>query len=223
MSLLSFLFVNNKVIRIDPLICILKLGMLSFLPEGTKLSFYEDKVTFQHAGVYQGITRFAYGDKRDDIHNLLIPIYWACIWYSHRYDMRNVFIRAVKGLELLKSIYRNNQIVYQCLHYYISVIESHKPNDDVIIEDDKNDDIIRSDDKNNDNVSVGKLNIVKNEIETFVNDDMTKAYICYQDLWSEEEISILSNLFNYLSTQNDKDKITLIQSCIENFLLIKSL
>jgi len=204
------------------MICIVKLAMLSFLPDGTKISFCEDKITFQLAGVYQGITRFAYGDKRDDIHNLLMPIYWACVWYSGRSDMKCIFNKAIVGIQKLKSIYKDNQVVFQCLHYYIIVIESHK-NSNGSVDDDVGEHNDTSDSVNIETLSVGKVNGVKNEIDAFANDDMTKAYLCYQNLWSEEEISIICSLFNYLSSQNDKEKINILQSCIEQLLTIKSM
>lgn len=214
MSILSSLIqTNNKLVKIDPMVCIVKLAILSFLPDGTKISFFEDTLSFQPANVYQGISRFAYGDRREDVHNLLMPIFCACEWYAKRADMRLIFDKAVFGIEKLKTIYKDNPIVYQCLHYYIIIIENSKNKH------------TQSNDKD---VNVGRnkyvdLPLINKEIDDTSTDDKLKAYICYENIWNDEEILIICQLFRYMSSQTDKDKINILQLCIDNILKLKIL
>lgn len=197
MSILNSLFNNSQKVQIiDPLLCIVKLGIFSFLPEGTKIGFSNNTIYFQDPNAYQGITRFAHGDKRSDIHNLLCPIYWACKWYlSPKTSIREIFNYASKGLEKLKYMYKDNQVIYQCINYYILIIESYR---------DKDDD-----------------SELKKELDSFNSEEVSKSYVIFKSLWNEEEIKIIASLFDYLSKLNDKDKMLCIINCIETFLKIK--
>jgi hypothetical protein len=42
--------------------------------------------------------------------------------------MRNIFTKAIEGINKLKVLYRDNHIVVQCLQYYIIIIESFLSN-----------------------------------------------------------------------------------------------
>jgi hypothetical protein len=45
----------------------LKLAILSFYPEKTKISFDESTITFRRPSISQGVWRWVYGESRDDI------------------------------------------------------------------------------------------------------------------------------------------------------------
>jgi len=125
MNITTLFGTSTRNFIVDPLTVIVKLATLAFMPDGTKIGFTDGDLVFQDPSIMQGAVRFANGDRRSDIHNLLLPIYYACVWYSEKQSMKNIFTSAVGGLNKLKTIYRDNPIINQCLHYYIIIIESY--------------------------------------------------------------------------------------------------
>jgi len=125
MKLKNIFNLSSRNFIVDPFKTIVKLGILVYMPEGTKIGFYENELVFYDPSIYQGLTRFANGDKRNDIHNLLHPIYFACKWYCENITMRNIFLKSVEGINKLKYLYKDEPIILQCLDYYIVIIETH--------------------------------------------------------------------------------------------------
>ena len=84
LSILSFNYNNNmnKNLILEPVCCILRIILLSYKPEGTKISIQNNSIQYNDPTFYQGIWRTIYGDNRDDIHNLYAPILKAFEWYD---------------------------------------------------------------------------------------------------------------------------------------------
>ena len=72
---------REKNVIIDPLTCIIKLGVLSFKDSGTKVSVIHNSINFYQPSLLQGIWRFLNRDNREDLHNLYNPIIKAISWY----------------------------------------------------------------------------------------------------------------------------------------------
>ena len=66
---------KERNIIIDPFSCLVKLSLIRYLEEGTKISIYQNRLNFNAPSYIQGIVRFMYGDNREDLHNILLPIY----------------------------------------------------------------------------------------------------------------------------------------------------
>jgi hypothetical protein len=131
MKLKNIFNLSSRNFIVDPFKTIVKLGILVYMPEGTKIGFNENELVFYDPSIYQGITRFVNGDTRTDVHNLLHPIYFACKWYSENINMRNIFLKSIEGINKLKYLYKDEPIILQCLDYYIVIIETHmKTNND---------------------------------------------------------------------------------------------
>ena len=83
MMLSNWIREKNRVrnVIIDPLTCIIKLAVLSFMPRGTKISIAQNKIQYHHPNFFQGTWRFFQGDKREDLHNLYNPILKSIQWY----------------------------------------------------------------------------------------------------------------------------------------------
>ena len=64
----------TKNILLEPLCCIFRIILLIYKEKGTKISFYNNSITYNSPNILQGLIRTFYGDKRDDIHNL----YFGC-------------------------------------------------------------------------------------------------------------------------------------------------
>ena len=73
---------KDKNIIIDPFSCIIKLSLLSYQTEGTKISINDNQIFFNQPSYGQGLIRYLYGDGREDLHNLFKPIQKSVEWYK---------------------------------------------------------------------------------------------------------------------------------------------
>ena len=82
---------------IDPFSCLVKLALLRFLDTGTKISINQNSLFFNSPTYIQGIVRFLYGDNREHLHNLYLPIQKCVEWYwnDSSPDMIYIFKNAV--------------------------------------------------------------------------------------------------------------------------------
>ncbi len=111
----------------DPLSCMIRLALLYFKDEGTKISIHTNKITYQSPTILQGASRWYNGDNRNDLHNLHYPIMLACENYNPREsrEIRRIFEYTIKGLMKLKKAYTRNSesnLVAHCLNHYIDII-----------------------------------------------------------------------------------------------------
>lgn len=106
----------------DPLVCLCKLAILSFMPPGTKLSFGDHLVKIQSAGSYQWLERSLSGDRRTDVSRLWTPLGQVIRYYLRDPDpgTRILVEYAIQGLEILRDqTYADSDAVRIILQYYI--------------------------------------------------------------------------------------------------------
>jgi len=127
-TLLSSLFINNKNKQLlDPLSSIIRLSVLSFKPNGTKISINSNKISYQSPNIIQGSIRWGNGDTRDDLHNLCEPIEKAIEWYNvNNICINQIFQYALEGLVKLRKVYKSedqsSNLVCHSLSYYINIL-----------------------------------------------------------------------------------------------------
>ena len=64
----SFFNKNTKPDSIiEPLTCLIRLALLEFKPLNTKLSIYNNRITYDEPNILQGAIRWSNGDNREDI------------------------------------------------------------------------------------------------------------------------------------------------------------
>jgi len=114
---------------IDPFSCLIKLSLLRFLDAGTKISIHNNSIHFNSPTYVQGIIRFMYGDNREHLHNLYIPIQKSVEWYwnDKNNDMTYIFNNAVVGLKMLKNAYSEYATIQHTLDYYIIRLMQKNP------------------------------------------------------------------------------------------------
>ena len=102
---------------IDPFSCLIKLSLLRFLDAGTKISIHNNCLYFNSPTYVQGIIRFMYGDNREHLHNLYLPIQKSVEWYwnDKNNDMtsmsRSTGFTATASIELiLNGYFKDNGI-----------------------------------------------------------------------------------------------------------------
>ena len=107
---------QTKKVILDPMSTIVRLAILAFLPQGTKIGIYRNQIVFYPPDKLQGLSRFMYGDKRIDLYNLYQPIVLARKWYVDSEEITNkmelnkdklkyIFELAHQGLTKLKDNY----------------------------------------------------------------------------------------------------------------------
>jgi hypothetical protein len=115
---------KERNVIIDPFSCLVKLSLIRYLDEGTKVSIYQNRLNFNTPSYVQGIIRFMYGDNREDLHNILLPIQKCVEWYydEKNTDMIYMFNNAVLGLKFLKHSYSTYATIQHTLDYYIIIL-----------------------------------------------------------------------------------------------------
>ena len=95
---------NKSDSIIEPLICLIRLSILEFKPNGTKISINNNRITYNVPNILQGAMRWSNGDNREDIHNIFYPIKKSCEWFDLKdQEIINIFNFTMKGIEKLKS------------------------------------------------------------------------------------------------------------------------
>lgn len=179
---------------LDPLTTMVKLAILAFKPNGTKIAIDSNHITFQEPTVFQGFWRWAYGNKRYELHHLLNPI----LKVVKRYDVSNpsiklIFQNAVLGLDKLKQSYNNSSsVVNHSLDLYMSIINN----------------VLMPDTKSN------------NVFNSVQEDDEHPSYISiFKDLWRDDEIVLVANMLVQIQT-SAKESTTYLDA-INTILIMK--
>ena len=122
---------NSQIL--EPFRVLVKLALLSFKKDGTKLSITNNRVSIQEPYKLQGAVRYINGNKREELSQLMKPLI-RCIQLYPVYnedDEKNehleyIYQKAIEGLTKLKSNYdKNLSTVCHSLDFYITIINSH--------------------------------------------------------------------------------------------------
>lgn len=114
----------QKNLILEPFCTLVKLILLAYKTEGTKISIYNNSIQFHEPSVIQGFLRIWTGDCREDLHNLYNPII-KIIEYSNRNNEKEIYLlkKCVQGLKTLTNVYNSNTIINHTLLHYINIIE----------------------------------------------------------------------------------------------------
>lgn len=116
--------VTNRNYVLDPLTCLIRLAMISHLPVGTKISIQQNRVTYNHASIFQGPVRWVSGDTRDDLHNLHNPLQKISLWYQvDSQPFQYLLAKSIEGLRKVKNSYPEQSIITHTLDHYIGILE----------------------------------------------------------------------------------------------------
>ena len=180
---------------LDPLTTMIKLALLGYKPSGTKIAIDGNRIYFQEPTMFQGFWRWAYGNKRYELHHLLNPIIKA----AKRYDINNnsiklIFQGAVIGIDRLKSSYNNSSsVVNHSLDLYMSIINN------VLVPDS------------------GRVNSIFHSVQE--DDDNNQQVSIFQNLWCDEEINLVANMLTQI--QNTKKDAKTYLDAVNTILVMK--
>jgi len=196
LDMVKYTYSVNRNDLIDPLTAIIRIGMLSYKPSGTKISIQNNKICLQNGNFLQGTFRSFYGDKKTDINILYGPIISACISYLNNTDKRNDYLHIFKlastGLTKLKDTYLGTDIVYN--------IDQIKNIVELFI--------------NNENVNLS--NIIGN-YQSQSYKLKTDIYKHISSIWDEKRFNTINILINELAESNENTKNELLES-LNSFL-----
>ena len=175
---------QDKNIIIDPMSCLIKLSILKFFPNGTKISINDNSVSILDPGLLQGTFRFFKGDGREDLHNLYIPLIKSIEWYwcQDNKDIKILFDFSIDGLEILKSSYPTNSTICHTLDLYIH------------------------------HLITKQTKTLQNKEILDMNKDNNKIHEYLKQLWNEREIHIIIELL--LEYNKNKTEKQILQSII---------
>ena len=164
---------------LEPLTCIIKLGILFLKEDGTKLQIIGNSIHYHSPTVLQGTNRWIRGDNRNDLHNLSNPIKIALDWYtpSDSNDISNLLSYAVGGLRKLGESYNIDNVsslIGNTISHYINLIT-------------------RALEKEPNTKSI--------EVNNCDNSDNN----VYKDIWTKDEISIINKLFAIAITKKESN------------------
>lgn len=174
---------------LDPFTVLCKLAILSFKPDGTKLGFSHNTIYFCEKSLLQGIHRLYSGNKREDINEITIPIYWACKWYmcNDTYILK-IFEYARDGLDHIFKLYADDVILQKCIQFNILILNTFLKRDS--------------------NLSPSIDSLISSTIN---NLDVTKYEKTYKSHWSKFDVELVADLFYYLSNK----KNLVLQKCLD--------
>ena len=122
---------NDQIL--EPFSVLVKLAILSFKKEGSKISIVNNNLYIQSPNKWQGAVRYLNGNKREEISLLMKPII-RCTSLYPIYDenqevnneLKFIYLKAIEGLKNLKRNYNSStSTVTHSIDYYITIITSH--------------------------------------------------------------------------------------------------
>ncbi len=118
---------KTKRILLEPLTTMFRISSLTFMEKNTKIRITKNKIILQEPNLLQGFERWYYGDKKTDVHNLCSPLKYFIIWKKDDYDnddLKYLIENTIKGLEIIKKMYSENDLVQQVIHHYIIMLKN---------------------------------------------------------------------------------------------------
>jgi hypothetical protein len=220
---------------LEPFSTVVKLAMLAFCPPKTKLTFLDHTIYFVKPSFLQSVARTLYGSSRNDLFYLQNPLLVVTQLYPvTKYPMMlPVYRLAVRGLERLLSSYCDESeggggsIVHTTLSFYITIlqdgmkgrsfgsltpVENQEPGDEEEEEEQQEVNGPRKQGQNQ-HTHRGASDLLQSvRMPLPPNMDQQSKF---QDLWSEEEISVISNLIRLLVHAHAKRQHTSVDCYLE--------
>lgn len=211
---------------LDPYSSLIRIAVLYFKYDGTKLSILDNKISYNEASFIQGTLRWSYGDNRNDLHNLYDPIKTISDWYiENQNDDINYLIKlSIRGLQKLKKAYKssvNSSLVYHTLEHYINILKksliivkrNKKKNpydNDRDIDPNENlnlDNKLKNVNNTDNNLENNLLNDSKVLTENEISNIKKKINNSFKNMWNDNEITIHRNILEvaYSLKKDGKD------------------
>ncbi len=206
--------------RLDPLTCLIKLSLLPYKPEGTKLSISNNYIHYSENTIFQFAIRKYFGDSYNDLRDLNKSLHKAVAWYYDDPKLKYLFDNAIIGLEKLKKTYGNTGKA-DAVQSYIDILSGF--NRRVMVEINKEKEKIKNrKDHNNSSNSVStsyssstsiinNVNHPQNNPEKIAEEHELKIHDILKSIWTDDDKEIVVRFFQKLkgsvSEEDIKDNI----------------
>jgi hypothetical protein len=175
---------SNQIL--EPFSTLLKLAIISYKSDGTKIAIYKNKLYIQEPGITQGTSRYVYGNSREEIHHLLKPLMRCVNLYplDDNPELKQIYEQAVIGIKKLKESYNNeSSTVCFTLDLYIQILNQTMEENSVHV-----DSFEKS--QNLDDLALStntKLNLEK----------------IFEGIWTTNDINLVSSMFVTVNTAEE--------------------
>lgn len=112
---------EDRIFKLDSFYTIIKIALLNFYPENTKISIHNNEIFLQEPDILQPFVRYYFKDSKNDLHNLKDPIKSACIKYLSSNTLV-IFNNALGGLQKLMMTYKSYKIIADSIESYSAII-----------------------------------------------------------------------------------------------------
>lgn len=112
---------NSKQLILEPLSCVLKIGLLQYKPIGTKITVSNNSLHYHEPSLLQGLTRSLGGDSRHDLHNICHPIMKCLEWYPYS-EYSFFYNECFKGFQQFKLSYEEQSLINHTIDHYIGLV-----------------------------------------------------------------------------------------------------
>jgi hypothetical protein len=199
--------------RLDPLTTLIKLAILPYKSEGTKLSIDSNYIHYSENTIYQFAVRKYFGDSYNDLRDLNKTLHKAVAWYYDDPKLRYLFESAVIGLEKLKKTYGNTGKA-DAVQSYIDILSGFNRRVMNEIDKEKNKIKNRKDrEKNSDRDRDKDRDKEKTNDESINQNNMTneehelKLHDILKTVWTEDDKEIVLRFFQKMKSTNNEEDI----------------
>lgn len=214
------LFSTSTKNILEPLTCLIRLCMLNYENENTKIGISNNRIFFYRHNILQGLARTLFRESRENLHNLHNPVTKSVSWYNcNCHEIKYIFSFAIKGLQKLKSSYDSESIINHSLDRYIDILNTEFQNyeSDSLESGDNNTDFLKPITDDEDNES--KLSLYQNLVSIWDYRNIQTVYNFLQDLEnssdSQNKLAYLNALDTVLSMkESEVTKIIVSNSTI---------
>ena len=193
---------------IDPICTMIKLALLHYKNNGTKISIKNNVINIQDPDVLQGLRRWYNSDEREQLHQLKLPIFYfrgivlGFIMFEHiaiENDTLNyINDLAIKGLKKMRITYDNDRkagsMVKNSIDDYIKTLTTLYSIDDYM-----------------------------SEMYKFNKPTLFAIYNEYTKLWQLKDLKIITDLFELTETKENPVIQNKMADAIDHFIMAKDL
>ena len=191
--------------RLDPLTCLIKLSLLPYKPEGTKLSISNNYIHYSENTIFQFAIRKYFGDSYNDLRDLNKSLHKAVAWYYDDPKLKYLFDNAIIGLEKLKKTYGNTGKA-DAVQSYIDILSGF--NRRVMIEINKEKEKIKNrKDHSNNSTQTIQLNQANQEKVAINEDHELKIHDILKSIWTDDDKEIVLRFFQKLKVSASEEDI----------------
>jgi hypothetical protein len=233
-------FLNHKQkenTRLDPLSTLIKLAILPYKPNGTKLSIANNYIYYSENTILQFAIRTYFGDSYNDLRDLRKSLHKAVAWYYDEPKMKYLFENAIIGLDKLKNTYGDTGKA-DAVQSYIDILsgfnkriinEINREKDKIknqidekkVPRLDKVDKVEKKSKSNNINntTEIENLEEIDKEDKESTEENELKIHNILKLVWTDDDKEIVSRFFNKLKNSKNMSETNDTINSLEALLI----